>query len=80
MAYSEEVRLDDLDLDDTVFPNEDDLLDKEALGRMKTTTANNCGYTDSDGDLDFICSYGTRSFSIWDSNGALVGQGDSISP
>ena len=80
LAYSEEVRLDDLDLDDTVFPNEDDLLDKEALGRLKTTTANNCGDTDNDGDLDFICSYGTRSFSIWDSNGALVwDSGDSIS-
>ena len=80
LAYSEEVRLDDLDLDDTVFPDEDDLLDKEALGRLKTTTANNCGDSDGDGDLDFICSYGTRSFSIWDSNGALVwDSGDSIS-
>ena len=80
LAYSEEVRLDDLDLDDTVFPNEDDLLESEALGRLKTTTANNCGDTDNDGDLDFICSYGTRSFSIWDSNGALVwDSGDSIS-
>ncbi|MGB1233902.1 MAG: choice-of-anchor I family protein, partial [Poseidonia sp.] len=80
LAYSEEVRLDDLDLDDTVFPNEADLLDEEALGRLKTTTANNCGDSDGDGDLDFICSYGTRSFSIWDSNGALVwDSGDSIS-
>ncbi|MBL6743766.1 MAG: choice-of-anchor I family protein, partial [Candidatus Poseidonia sp.] len=77
-GYSEEVRLDDLDLDDTVFPNEADLLLDENLGRLKTTTT--CGDTDGDGDLDFICSYGTRSFSIWDSNGALVwDSGDSIS-
>jgi len=80
LAYSEEVRLDDLDLDDTVFPNEADLLDKTSLGRLKTTTANNCGDTDGDGDLDFVCSYGARSFSIWDSNGALVwDSGDTIS-
>jgi 2',3'-cyclic-nucleotide 2'-phosphodiesterase/3'-nucleotidase/5'-nucleotidase len=80
LAYSEEVRLDDLDLDDTVFPNEVELLEREHLGRLKTTTANNCGDSDGDGDLDFICSYGARSFSIWDSNGALVwDSGDSIS-
>lgn len=77
-GYSEEVRLDDLDLDDTVFPNEVDLLQDENLGRLKTTTT--CGDSDSDGDLDYICSYGTRSFSIWDSNGALVwDSGDTIS-
>lgn len=80
LAYSEEVRLDDLDLDDTVFPTESDLLHKTQLGRLKTTTANGCGDTDGDGDLDFICSYGARSFTIWDSNGALVwDSGDSIS-
>ena len=80
LAYTEEVRLDDLDLDDAVFPNEADLLDKESLGRLKTTTANNCGDSDGDGDLDFICSYGARSFTIWDSSGSLVwDSGDTIS-
>ena len=74
------MRLDDFDLDDTTFPDEDDLLHKTELGRLKTTTANDCGDTDSDGDLDFVCSYGARSFTIWDSNGDLVwDSGDQIS-
>ena len=80
LAYSEEMRLDDFDLDDTTFPDEDELLHKTQLGRLKTTTANNCGDTDDDGDLDFVCSYGARSFTIWDSNGDLVwDSGDQIS-
>ena len=58
------MRLDDFDLDDTTFPDEDVLLHKTQLGRLKTTTANNCGDTDDDGDLDFVCSYGARSFTI----------------
>ena len=62
LAYSEEVRGDDLTLDPTVFP---EALTNDDLGRLKTTTANDCGDIDDDGDVDFICSYGARSFSIW---------------
>lgn len=67
LAYSEEVRADDLTLDTTVFPAE---LTNDDLGRLKTTTANDCGDIDADGDVDFICSYGARSFSIWKYDGA----------
>ena len=69
-GYSEEVRGDDLDLDDTAFPNEEQLLQKDHLGRLKVTTAN--GDTDGDGDYDIIYGYGGRSFSIWDSTGKQV--------
>lgn len=62
-TFSEEARVDDLDLDPAAFPNADDLQKKSALGRLKTTTT--LGDTDGDGDNDLIYSYGARSFSIW---------------
>lgn len=75
-GYSEEERADDLTLDATSFP--DGVSDAD-LGRLKTTTADDCGDTDGDGDVDFICSYGARSFSIWkyDSSGDFVQVWDS---
>ena len=69
-GFSEEERMDDLDLDPTVFPNAADLQEDEVLGRLKTTTVN--GDTDGDGDYDELYSYGARSFSIWDKNGKQV--------
>ncbi len=69
-GYSEEVRVKDLTLDATAYPNAADLQRDENLGRLKTTTAN--GDTDGDGDVDQIYAYGARSFSIWNSQGELV--------
>lgn len=62
-GYSEVVRVKDITLDNSVFPNAADLQDKENLGRLKTTTAN--GDADRDGHFEEIYSYGARSFSIW---------------
>ena len=77
LAYSEEVRADDLTLNSTIFTSS---LTNDDLRRLKTTTANDCGDTDGDGAVEYICSYGARSFTIWDSNGALVwDSGDQIS-
>ncbi len=75
-GYSEEERAEDLNLDATSFPNG---VSDADLGRLKTTTADDCGDTDGDGDVDFICSYGARSFSIWeyDSTGDFVQVWDS---
>ena len=69
-GYSEEVRVKDLILDATAYPNADELQADENLGRLKTTTAN--GDYDNDGDVDQIYSFGGRSFSIFDAYGNLV--------
>ena len=68
--FSEEERVKDLLLDSTAFPDAADLQLEENLGRLKITTQ--LGDTDSDGDFDKLFSYGTRSFSIWDSFGNLI--------
>jgi len=69
-GFSEEVRVNDLTLDPTAYPNASDLQMNEQLGRLKTTTA--LGDTDGDNDVDQVYSYGARSFSIWDDSGNLV--------
>ncbi|MDB2606874.1 choice-of-anchor I family protein [Zobellia sp.] len=69
-GYSEEERVEDIDLDATVFPNAEELQAEENLGRLKITTAN--GDTDGDGDFDKIYSYGARSFTIWTPQGQIV--------
>ena len=69
-CFSEEVRVDDLSLDPTVFDNPDVLQQSENLGRLKTTTAT--GDTDGDGQHETIFNYGARSFTIWSADGHLV--------
>lgn len=69
-GFSEEVRVDDLTLDPTVYPDAATLQLDANLGRLKTTTAN--GDTDGDGDTDQIYGYGGRSFTIFDSTGNIV--------
>jgi hypothetical protein len=69
-AFSDETRIAKLKLDPTAFPNAKDLQDEKALGRLKAI--NTLGDTDGDGDQDEIYVFGARSFSIWNSAGALV--------
>ncbi|MEZ5299685.1 MAG: choice-of-anchor I family protein [Verrucomicrobiales bacterium] len=69
-GFSEEARVEDLDLDPTAFPNAAELQSRAELGRLKTTTT--LGDTDGDGDYDEIYAFGGRSFSIWDAKGNLV--------
>ena len=57
-------------LDPTVFPNAATLKNNANLGRLVATRMN--GDTDGDGDFDQIQVLGARSFSIWNSAGALV--------
>lgn len=69
-GFSEEVRVEDLDLDPSVYPNATELKMKQNLGRLKVTTVN--GDEDGDGLYEQIYGYGARSFSIWSTSGALV--------
>ena len=69
-CFSEEVRVDDLQLDPTVFEDPALLQAAENLGRLKTTTAT--GDADGDGQHETIFNYGARSFSIWSADGHLV--------
>ncbi len=62
-GFSEEIRVKDLPLDPTAFPDAATLQEDENLGRLNSTLAN--GDNDGDGDFDEIYSYGSRSFSIW---------------
>ena len=69
-GFSEEERVDDLTLDETVYPVANDFQNEINLGRLKTTTT--LGDIDNDNDVDQIYSYGARSFSIWSASGNLV--------
>lgn len=69
-TFNEEVRVNALDLDNTVFPDEAALKNNASLGRLNVT--NKRGDTGNDGDFDALYAFGARSFSIWDSSGAQV--------
>lgn len=69
-ARSEDERIEDLELDPTVFPNAAELQTDEEIGRLEVSTID--GDIDGDGDYDQLVSYGGRSFSIRDANGNLV--------
>jgi DNA-binding beta-propeller fold protein YncE len=69
-ARTEDRRIGTLTLDPTAFPNATALKNNAALGRLNASSIN--GDTDGDGDYDELYVYGSRSFSIWDSQGKLV--------
>lgn len=70
-GFEEEIRVEDLTLDPTAFPNAEFLQQVENLGRY--TVTNTAGDTDGDGDYDVLYGFGGRSFSIWNGrNGQLV--------
>ncbi|QUS60010.1 choice-of-anchor I family protein [Synechocystis sp. PCC 7339] len=68
--FLEEARIKDLILDPVAFPNAAELQADANLGRLTVTTK--FGDIDGDGDFDQLYTYGSRSFSIWDSNGNLI--------
>jgi 2',3'-cyclic-nucleotide 2'-phosphodiesterase (5'-nucleotidase family) len=71
-GFSEEVRVgsNSYRLDSTTFPTTTILKQNENLGRLTVTTAS--GDTNGDGLFDRIEAFGTRSFSIRDTQGNLV--------
>ena len=62
-GYSEQVRVKDLVLDPTAFPEADFLQGDSALGRLRVTNAD--GDLDGDGKFEQLFAFGARSFSIW---------------
>ncbi len=69
-AITEVARLSATSLDASI-PDQNILKHNQFLGRINVTNAS--GDTDSDGDIDDIHVFGTRSFSIWNAQtGALV--------
>ncbi|MCB2077841.1 MAG: choice-of-anchor I family protein [Novosphingobium sp.] len=72
-GFEEAVRVKDLTLDPTAFPNADAIQEDSALGRLGVSQApGNDGDTDGDGDIDQLLTYGGRSFSILDAEGNIV--------
>ncbi|WP_346319683.1 choice-of-anchor I family protein [Chitinophaga sp. YIM B06452] len=70
-AYKENVRIKDLQLDPTAFPNAAALKAEAALGRLNVTKT--LGDLNGDGLYESLYSFGARSFSVWNGNtGALL--------
>jgi DNA-binding beta-propeller fold protein YncE len=59
-----------LSLDPSILAQYPNIADDNQLGRLTISSID--GDTDGDGDIDQIYSYGTRSFSIFDTAGNLV--------
>ena len=68
-GFSEEARIGDLTLDNSIFTDAT-LQDDANLGRLQTTTA--LADTNANGEYQTLFSYGARSFSIWMTDGTLV--------
>ncbi len=66
----EDMRIGDIVLDPTMFPDADTLQENENLGRLGVSSID--GDTDGDGDYDALYSYGSRSFTIFDASGNVV--------
>ncbi len=62
-TFEEEVRVKNLGLDPTAFPNAAFLQLDENIGRLNVTNA--LGDFDNDNDFDALFTLGGRSFSIW---------------
>ncbi|MEL6535232.1 MAG: choice-of-anchor I family protein [Bacteroidota bacterium] len=71
----EEISIEDMTLDETVFADFPDLQDDDTqVGDLNATVMN--GDTDGDGDFDAIWIYGARSFSVWNGDGLVWDSGD----
>ena len=71
-AFIEEISIEDLQLDPTVFPDAATLQEDGDLGIGDLDTTPAFGDADGDGDVDQILTYGARSFSVWADDGTLL--------
>ncbi|MGF1448689.1 MAG: choice-of-anchor I family protein [Opitutales bacterium] len=70
VAFTDESRVEDLELDPSAFPLGDVLKLEENLGRLNVITTQ--GNIDGDDDFDQLFTFGARSFSIFSTDGELV--------
>jgi hypothetical protein len=70
LAYIDEARIKDLELDPTAFPNAAELQEDEAIGRLAAVITE--GDTDNDGDFDELFVFGARSITVWTGTGNFV--------
>ncbi len=64
----DQARVNSLDLDPDVFPN-DDIQDNDQLGRLNVSTIDGLN---ANGEHEALYAFGARSFSIWTTGGNLV--------
>ncbi len=69
-GFREDSRVADLLLDPTAFPQAAELQRPDRLGRLWVSTVD--ADPDGDGDIDSLCVFGARSFSIRDAQGGLL--------
>ena len=70
LIYSDEARVKDVNLNPISFPLAETLQDQANLGRLKIVATE--GDLDGDGEYEELYSFGTRSFSIYNSKGERV--------
>lgn len=79
LSYTDEVALEDLTLDTTVFTADQIAMLQDGGGIGDLTVTNTNGDANSDGTFESIFAYGARSFSIWNASGEMVfDSGDQI--
>ncbi len=67
-GFSEEERVEDLQLSPSAFPNAAMLQQEENLGRLQITTT----LGEAGGEYEELYCYGARSFSVWSGDGELI--------
>jgi DNA-binding beta-propeller fold protein YncE len=68
--YSDEVRMEDLSLDASIFPPS--MITDEGLGRLQVMKPFDPSHTNEADEVQQVFAFGTRSMSIWDDGGTLL--------
>ncbi len=69
-GFSDEARVKDLKLDESLLHGDAKLQDDDQLGRLKVSAVG--GDTDGDGDVDRLLAFGGRSLALWSDDGQLI--------
>ena len=69
-SYSDEVRMEDLPLEVSIFPPS--MITDEGLGRLQVMKPFDSSHTNDAGEVQQVFAFGARSMSIWDDSGTLL--------